>query len=73
VALGFNKERGNLSSRCEGRSASAEQHKRQSTDAGHGGGTTRSRVEGAVMVLDRRGGVVWFYCAGNLQGEDWRG
>lgn len=27
----------------------------QSTDAGHRGRTARSRVEGAVMVLDRRG------------------
>ena len=70
---GFNKERGNLSPRCEGRSASADQHERQSTDAGHRGGTTRNRVEGAVMALDRRGGVVWPDRAGNPQGEDWRG
>ena len=52
---------------------SARRHERQSTDAGHRDGTTRSRVEGAVMALDRRGGVVWFYRAGNPQGEDRRG
>jgi hypothetical protein len=44
--------------------------KGKSTDAGHRGGVACSRVEGSVMGLDRRGGVVWFYCVGNLQGED---
>ena len=33
-------------------------HKGQRTDAGHRGGVARSRVEGSVMGLDRRGGVV---------------
>ena len=47
--------------------------KGESTDAGHGGGVARSRVEGPVMGLDRRGGVVWLYSVGNSQGEDPRG
>ena len=45
----------------------------ESTDAGHRGGGVRSRVEGLVMRLDRRGAIVWPYCAGNPQGEDRRG
>jgi len=43
------------------------------TDAGHGGGAARSRVEGLVMRLDRRGGVAWLYRVGNPNGEDFRG
>ena len=34
-------------------------HEGESTDAGHRGGVTRSRGEGAVMALDRRGYIVW--------------
>ena len=45
----------------------------ESTDAGHRGGVARSRVEGSVMGLDRRGDVVRLGCAGNPQGEDSRG
>ncbi len=45
-------------------------HKSQSTDAGHRGGGARSRVEGLVMGLDRRGVVVWLYHADNLNGDD---
>lgn len=45
-------------------------HKGESTEAGHRGGATRSRVEGAVMARDRRGGVVWLYAIDNLQRED---
>ena len=36
-------------------------HKGESTEAGHGGGAARSRGEGSVMELDRRGCVVWLY------------
>jgi hypothetical protein len=36
-------------------------HKGESTEAGHGGGAVRSRGEGSVMELDRRGCVVWLY------------
>ncbi len=47
--------------------------KSQSTDAGHRGGVVRSRAEGSVMELDRRGGIVWLYSVDNLQGEDLHG
>lgn len=47
--------------------------KSESTDAGHRGGVARSRAEGSVMGLDRRGDVVRLYCVGNPQGEDSRG
>jgi RNA-directed DNA polymerase len=48
-------------------------HKSQSTDAKHRGGVARSRVEGFVMELDRRGDVVQLYFAGNQRWEDLRG
>jgi hypothetical protein len=41
-----------------------------STEAGHRGGDTRSREEGPVMGLDRRGVVIRLYSVGNPQGED---
>jgi len=47
--------------------------KSERTEAGHRGGVTRSRVEGLVMGLDRRGGVVRLCSVGNPQGEDLRG
>jgi len=45
----------------------------ESTNAGHRGGVARSRVEGSVMGLDRRGDVVQLYCADNPRGEELRG
>jgi hypothetical protein len=45
----------------------------ESTDAGHRGGVTRSRDEGSVTELDRRGDVARLYYVGNPQGEDQRG
>ncbi len=39
--------------------------KHLSTNAAHRGGATRSRNEGSVMELDRRGGVVRCDRAGN--------
>ena len=47
--------------------------KGESTDAGHRGGVTRSRDEGSVTELDRRGDVARLYYVGNPQGEDQRG
>ena len=47
--------------------------KGESTDAGHRDGDARSRVEGPVMGLDRRGVVVQFQCEHNLRGDDARG
>ena len=45
----------------------------ESTEAGHRDGDARSRDEGSVMELDRRGVVVQLRCAHNLQGDDARG
>lgn len=47
--------------------------KGESTNAGHRGGVTRSRIEGSVMGLDRRGDVVRSYSVNNLQREDLHG
>ena len=47
--------------------------KGQSTDAGHRDGVVRSRVEGPVMGLDRRDGVVQLCYVGNPNGEDSHG
>lgn len=47
--------------------------KGQSTDAGHRDGVVRSRDEGSVMGLDRRGDVVQLCRVGNPIGEDLRG
>ena len=45
----------------------------QSTDAGHRGGGARSRDEGSVMGLDRRGVVVQQCYRSNPKGEDFCG
>ena len=42
----------------------------ESTDAGHRDGDARSRVEGSVMELDRRGVVVRSQHGHNLRGDD---
>jgi hypothetical protein len=44
-----------------------------STDAEHRGGVAHSRVEGSVMELDRRGGVVRRDSVGNSHEEDSHG
>jgi hypothetical protein len=45
-------------------------HKGESTDAGHRGGAVRSREEGSVMGLDRRGCVVQLYLGVNQKWEE---
>ena len=45
-------------------------HKNESTDAGHRDGAARSREEGSVMELDRRGCVVWLYFQVNQKWEE---
>src|SRR5215468_9308121 len=62
-------ERENLSPRCKGRRPSGENRKDQSTDAGHRGGAARSRVEGPVMGLDRRGCIVQLRPRANRYGR----
>ncbi len=42
----------------------------ESTNAGHRGGVARSRAEGSVMGLDRRGDVVRLCRVDNPYGED---
>ena len=44
-----------------------------STDAGHRGGGARSREEGPVTGLDRRGVVIRLYSADNPRGDDLHG
>ena len=44
-----------------------------STDAGHRGGDVRSREEGPVMGLDRRGVVIQLYPGDNPKGDDRHG
>ena len=48
-------------------------HEGESTDAGHRDGAARSREEGSVMELDRRGCVVQLYCGVNQEWEEPRG
>ena len=45
----------------------------QSTNAEHRDGDVRSRDEGSVMELDRRGVIIRPYRVGNWQQEDQRG
>ena len=45
-------------------------HKGESTDAGHRDGAVRSREEGSVMELDRRGCVVQPYLEVNQKWEE---
>ena len=47
--------------------------KNESTDAGHRGGVVRSRAEGPVMGLDRRGDVIQLCHVDNPLGEDLHG
>src|SRR5438445_11469739 len=51
-------ERENLSSDAKGEIASGSNREDRSTDAGYRDGAARSREEGSVMELDRRGCVV---------------
>lgn len=55
---------------AKGAIQAVSRRKDQSTNAGHRGGNARSREEGAVMALDRRGVVIWAYALGNLYGDD---
>ena len=58
---------------AKGDAQAGSPRKRLSTEAGHRGGVAHSRVEGSVMELDRRGGVVQSYRMGNPRGEDLHG
>jgi len=58
---------------AKGDAQAGSPRKRPSTEAGHRGGVAHSRIEGSVMELDRRGGVVRSYRVGNPRGEDLHG
>ena len=64
---------GTYRSDAKGEAQVGSPRKRPSTDAGHRGGVAHSRKESSVMGLDRRGGVVRCYWAGNSQEEDSHG
>ena len=55
---------------AKGATQAAGSRKGLSTEAGHRGGDVRSREEGPVMGLDRRGVVIRLYAVGNPNGED---
>ncbi|MHC4315498.1 MAG: hypothetical protein ACYSW3_23895 [Planctomycetota bacterium] len=42
-------------------------HERESTDARHGDGATRSSEEGSVMGLEQRGGIAQLYRKDNSE------
>jgi hypothetical protein len=48
-------------------------HESESTDAGHRDGAARSRIEGSVMGLDRRGCIVQLSPKVNQRWEEPRG
>jgi hypothetical protein len=70
LIVGFCGERENLSPRCKGRHASGYSRKRQSTDARHRGGASRSSVECPVMGQERRGCLIQSYYAVNRKREE---
>src|SRR5215467_783077 len=55
---------------ARGRAASGGHRERQSTEAGHGGGTARSSGEGPVMGLERRGRADQDHLGANPAGEE---
>lgn len=66
-------ERENLSPRCQGRCASGYDRKRQSTEAGHRGGASRSSGECPVMGQERRGCPIRSVDSVNRQREEQNG
>jgi hypothetical protein len=64
---------GTCRSDAKGDAQAGSPRKRLSTEAGHRGGVAHSRVEGSVMELDRRGGVVRRDSVGNSHEDDLHG
>jgi len=58
---------------AKGDTRAGDPRKGQSTDAGHRGGAVRSRDEGAVMALDRRGCGVQPRSSANRSREELHG
>src|SRR6516225_7047738 len=71
---GFRMERENLcfvtSNDVKGQAASGSNREGESTEAGRRGGAARSSVEGPVMGLERRGGVVRPWPLANWKREE---
>jgi hypothetical protein len=63
---------GTCRSDAKGEAQVVNHRKGESTDAEHRDGDARSREEGPVMGLDRRGVVIRLYPADNPKGEDSR-
>ena len=61
---------GTCRSDAKGETRAVSHREGLSTDAEHRGGDARSREEGPVMGLDRRGVVIRLYPVGNPKGED---
>ena len=61
---------GTCRSDAKGETQVASRREGQSTEAEHRGGDVRSREEGPVMGLDRRGVVIRLDSADNPKGED---
>lgn len=61
---------GTCRSDVKGEIQAVHHRKGESTDAEHRGGDARSRDEGPVMGLDRRGVVIGLYPLDNLRGDD---
>ena len=70
LVVGFCGERENLSPRCKGRHASGYSRERQSTDARHRGGASRSSGECLVMGQERRGCLIQSFYAVNRKREE---
>ena len=61
---------GTCRSDAKGEIQATRRRKDESTDAKHRDGDTRSRAEGSVMELDRRGVVTLLCHVNNPRGED---
>ena len=73
LIVGFCEERENLSPRCKGRHASGYSRERQSTDARHRGGASRSSDECLVMGQERRGCLIQSFYSVNRKREEQNG
>ena len=73
LIVGFIEERENLSSRCQGRTVSGYNRKRQRTDARHRGGASRSSDECSVIEQERRRCLNQFYNSVNRKREEQNG
>lgn len=69
LTTGSIKERAKLSSRCKRKTPSRCTFKGESTEARHGGRTTRISDEVPVMGMERRGRIILLHIGGNCLQE----